>query len=70
MSLIFKKKRIIIGCECSGRVRDAFIQRGHEVVSCDLKPTERPGPHIQNDIIKEIEGGGTTWESSFLIAHT
>ena len=36
-------------CECSGVVRDAFIQRGHEAVSCDLKPTRRPGPHLQCD---------------------
>lgn len=36
-------------CECSGEVRDAFIRRGHDAVSCDLKPTRKPGPHLQGD---------------------
>lgn len=43
--------KVIIGCERSGIVRDAFIARGHEAVSCDLAPTERPGPHIQDTIL-------------------
>ena len=58
MTLLFRKKRIIIGCECSGRVRDAFIRRGHDAISCDLKPTERPGPHIEGDIFEAIGRGG------------
>lgn len=41
---------VIIACEFSGRVRDAFIERGHRAVSVDLLPTERPGPHIVGDI--------------------
>ena len=45
---------IIIACECSGIVRDAFIARGHNAISCDIKPTERPGPHIQDDIFNVI----------------
>lgn len=57
MNLIFKPKRILIGCESSGRVRDAFRQRGHDAVSCDLKPTERAGPHIQDDIFAAVQGG-------------
>lgn len=40
---------ILIACETSGIMRDAFIARGHNAVSCDLKPTQRPGPHIQDD---------------------
>jgi hypothetical protein len=36
-------------CECSGTVRDAFIARGHDAVSCDIKPTESPGPHRLGD---------------------
>lgn len=36
-------------CESSGRVRDAFLKRGHDAVSCDLLPTDSPGPHIQGD---------------------
>lgn len=42
--------KILIGCEYSGIVRDAFITRGHDAMSCDLLPTERPGPHYQGDV--------------------
>lgn len=41
--------RVAILCEFSGVVRDAFRRRGHDAVSCDLLPTETPGPHIQGD---------------------
>jgi hypothetical protein len=37
--------RVLVACEYSGAVRDAFIRRGHTAVSCDLLPTEVPGPH-------------------------
>jgi site-specific DNA-cytosine methylase len=43
--------RVLIACEYSGRVRDAFIHRGHEAVSCDLLPSDAPGPHIQGNVI-------------------
>ena len=43
-------RRVLVACEFSGTVRDAFIARGHDAVSCDLLPTENPGPHIQGDI--------------------
>lgn len=46
--------KILVGCECSGIVRDAFIAKGHDAISCDIKPTERPGPHIQDDIFNVI----------------
>jgi hypothetical protein len=42
--------RVLVACEFSGVVRDAFIERGHDAVSCDLLPSERPGPHIQGDV--------------------
>ena len=42
--------RILVACEMSGIVRDAFIARGHDAVSCDLLPSERPGPHVQGDV--------------------
>lgn len=42
--------RILIACECSGAVRDAFRALGHTAVSCDLKPSRAPGPHIQGDV--------------------
>lgn len=41
---------MLIACEFSGTVRDAFLARGHDAISCDLLPTESPGPHIQGDI--------------------
>jgi len=41
---------ILVACEFSGIVRDAFIRRGHCAISCDLLPTEVPGPHYQGDI--------------------
>lgn len=43
--------RILIGCEYSGVVRDAFIARGHEAISCDILPSDNPGPHYQGDVI-------------------
>lgn len=42
--------RVLVGCEFSGKVRDTFIARGHDAMSCDLLPTEAPGPHHQGDI--------------------
>ena len=43
--------KILIACEYSGIVRDAFTAKGHDVTSCDLLPTERPGKHIQGDVL-------------------
>jgi len=42
--------RVLVACEYSGVVRDAFIRGGHEAVSCDLLPTDAPGPHYQGDV--------------------
>lgn len=52
--------KILIACEFSGVVRDAFINKGHDAVSCDLLPTEKPGPHIQGDVFDVIRGGDGT----------
>jgi len=46
-----KKKKILVACEYSGTVRDAFIAKGHDAISCDLEPTDSPGPHYQGDIM-------------------
>ena len=46
--------RILIACEFSGVVRDAFIKKGHDVTSCDLLPTEQSGPHYQGDVFDII----------------
>lgn len=56
---------ILVACECSGRVRDALRRRGHNAVSCDLKPDENGnGPHIQGDV-RAVLGQG--WDG--MIAH-
>jgi len=56
--------RILIACEYSGRVRDAFIRAGHDAISCDLLPTDEPGPHYQGDV-RDMIGDG--WD--LMIAH-
>lgn len=56
--------RVLVACECSGRVRDAFLARGHDAWSCDLKPSEVPGPHIQDDALTVLGDG---WD--LMIAH-
>lgn len=48
---------ILVGCEFSGVVREAFRKRGHNAVSCDLLPTEIKGPHIQDDIFNHLDDG-------------
>lgn len=49
--------KVLIACEFSGRVRDAFIAKGHDAWSCDLLPTEVPGPHIQDDVLAHLNDG-------------
>jgi hypothetical protein len=46
--------RILVACEFSGIVRDAFIAKGHDAISCDYLPAERPGPHIQGNVVHEL----------------
>ena len=56
--------RVLIACEYSGAVRDAFLRRGHDAMSCDLLPTDAPGPHYQGDVFDVINDG---WD--LMIAH-
>jgi len=49
--------KVLIACEYSGRVRDAFIAKGHDAISCDLLPTDSPGPHYQGNVFDIIENG-------------
>ena len=49
--------RVLIACEYSGTVRDAFRARGHDALSCDLLPSERDGPHYQGDV-RDVLGDG------------
>jgi len=56
--------KVLIACEYSGVVRDAFIAAGHDAMSCDLLPTDAPGPHYQGDVSDIINDG---WD--LMIAH-
>ena len=56
--------RVLVACEFSGIVRDAFRARGHDAWSCDILPTERPGPHIQGDVLAILGDG---WD--LMVAH-
>lgn len=56
--------KVLVACEYSGRVRDAFIALGHDAVSCDLLPTDAPGPHIQGDVRGVLDHG---WD--LMVAH-
>ena len=56
--------KVLIACESSGTVRDAFIRAGHDAMSCDILPTEKPGPHYQGDV-RDVLGDG--WD--LLIGH-
>jgi hypothetical protein len=49
--------RVLVGCEFSGIVRDAFIAAGHDATSCDLVPSLRPGPHYQGDVRDLLKPG-------------
>jgi site-specific DNA-cytosine methylase len=56
--------KILVACEFSGVVRDAFLAAGHDALSCDLLPTERPGPHYMGDVRDILYDG---WD--MMIAH-
>jgi len=59
-----KPMRVLIACEYSGAVRDAFLSAGHDAMSCDLLPTDAPGPHHQGDV-RDVLGDG--WD--LMVAH-
>lgn len=56
--------KVLVACEYSGRVRDAFIAMGHDAISCDLLPTDAPGPHYQGDVFDIID-----YPFDLMIAH-
>lgn len=56
--------KVLIACEYSGKVRDAFIEKGHDAISCDIVPTESPGPHIEADVTTVLDNN---WD--LMIAH-
>jgi hypothetical protein len=55
--------KVLVGCEYSGTVRDAFLALGHDAMSCDLLPTDVPGPHHQGDV-RDVLGDG--WDLAIL----
>ena len=56
--------KVLIACEYSGAVRDAFLAAGHDAMSCDLLPTDVPGPHYQGDVRDVLNNG---WD--LMVAH-
>ena len=56
--------KVLIACEYSGIVRDAFTAKGHDAWSCDMLPTESPGNHFQGDVLEHLDKG---WD--LMIAH-
>jgi len=52
-------RRVLVGCEFSGTVRDAFARKGWDAWSCDLLPTESPGNHFQCDVLEVL---GMGWD--------
>lgn len=56
--------KVLVACEYSGIVRNAFAAKGHNSWSCDILPTESPGNHIQDDVLKHLNKG---WD--LMIAH-
>lgn len=59
-----KPLRVLVACEFSGTVRDAFIRAGHDAVSCDIIPSSTPGPHHTGDVLEIL---GDDWD--LMIAH-
>lgn len=55
-----------MACEYSGIVRDAFLARGHDAISCDLLPSEQPGPHIIGDVRRYLS---ETSDWDLMVAH-
>lgn len=56
--------KVLIACEHSGVVRDQFLLMGHDAMSCDLLPTDKPGPHYQGDVRDIVNQG---WD--LMVAH-
>ena len=56
--------RVLVACEFSGTVRDAFAARGHDAWSCDLLPSDKPGQHIEGDVLAVL---GQGWD--LMVAH-
>ena len=49
--------KVLVACEYSGIVRDAFAAKGHDAWSCDILPTESPGNHFKGDVLEHLDKG-------------
>ena len=49
--------KVLIACEYSGKIRDAFLKKGHDAISCDLLASKSPGPHYQGNVLDIINNG-------------
>ena len=58
---------VLVACECSGRVRDAFEERGHNAWSCDLMDTETPGQHHKGDVLEFLKSPPCKFD--LMVAH-
>jgi hypothetical protein len=56
--------KVLVACEYSGKVRDAFRAQGHDAMSCDILPTDVPGPHYEGDVRDVLDNG---WD--LMVAH-
>ncbi len=56
--------RVLVACEFSGTVRDAFAALGHDAWSCDILPTTKPGKHIQTDVLNILD-----YDWDLMVAH-
>ena len=59
--------KVLVACEFSGRVRDAFIAEGHQALSCDFEETEAEGPHYRGNVLDIIED--TACDFDLMISH-
>ena len=62
-----RRLKVLVACEYSGTVRDAFTRKGHRAVSCDIIPSESPGEHIQDDVLNHLNLEKYQWD--LIIAH-
>lgn len=65
--------KVLVACEFSGAVRDAFINKGHDAWSCDLEDVvaegEYPGHHLYGNVLDFLDGNVFRWKWDLLIAH-
>lgn len=62
---MFRSLSVLVACEFSGIVRDEFLKLGHDAWSCDLLPTETPGPHFEGDVLDILR----RFQFDLMIAH-